>query len=169
MWISDLNKLSETVGKKLVASGQTIAVAESLTAGHLQAAIARVSGASRYFRGGVTAYSLETKVKILGVERQKALRTNCVSAEVAREMAMGVRELFGCDIGVATTGYAESTQGPEGKCTPPFAFYAIVSKDLNLTGEIDAPPTMERPDVQEYIANYVLSRLEANLKGANDP
>ena len=41
----------------------TLAAAESLTAGNVQARIASVSGASGYFRGGVTAYSIEEKVK----------------------------------------------------------------------------------------------------------
>jgi nicotinamide-nucleotide amidase len=82
-----------------------LAVAESLTAGHLQARIAAVSGASDYFLGGVTAYSLEQKVKLLGVNRAHAKRVNCVSQRVAVEMAHGVMELFGADLTAATTGW----------------------------------------------------------------
>ena len=67
----------------------TLAAAESLTAGNVQARIASVSGASGYFRGGVTAYSIEEKVKLLGVNRAAAKRVNCVSARVAEEMAAG--------------------------------------------------------------------------------
>lgn len=50
----------------------TLAVAESLTAGNVQAQIAGVSGASGYFLGGVTAYSIEEKVRLLGVNRAGA-------------------------------------------------------------------------------------------------
>jgi PncC family amidohydrolase len=85
----------------------TLAAAESLTAGNVQARIASVSGASGYFRGGVTAYSIAEKVKLLGVNRAAAKRVNCVSARVAEEMAVGAAKLFGADLAVATTGYAE--------------------------------------------------------------
>lgn len=50
----------------------TLAVAESLTAGNVQAQIAGISGASGYFLGGVTAYSIEEKVRLLGVNRAGA-------------------------------------------------------------------------------------------------
>ncbi|MBI3885526.1 MAG: CinA family protein [Opitutae bacterium] len=43
----------------------TLAVAESLTCGHVQARIGEAAGASGYFLGGVTAYALEEKVKLL--------------------------------------------------------------------------------------------------------
>ena len=69
----------------------TLAVAESLTAGNVQAQIAGVSGASGYFLGGVTAYSIEEKVRLLGVNRAGAKKVNCVSARVAEEMARGRR------------------------------------------------------------------------------
>jgi len=37
----------------------TLAVAESLTCGRLQARIGAIPGASEFFRGGVTAYALD--------------------------------------------------------------------------------------------------------------
>ena len=50
----------------------TLAVAESVTAGHVQARVSAVAGASNFFLGGVTAYTLEQKVKLLGVNRAAA-------------------------------------------------------------------------------------------------
>ena len=85
----------------------TLAVAESMTAGHLQATIAAESGASEFFLGGITAYTLEQKVRQLGVAREAAAPVDCVSAEVAWQMARGACRLFGADVAVATTGYAE--------------------------------------------------------------
>lgn len=84
----------------------TLAAAESLTCGRVQACIGAVPGASEFFLGGVTAYSLAKKVKLLGVNRAAAKKVNSVSAEVAEQMARGVCALFGSDLGIATTGYA---------------------------------------------------------------
>ena len=85
----------------------SIAVAESLTSGHLQANLGRVSGSSAYFLGGITAYNIAVKADLLGVDRTHAAEVDCVSQRVAREMAAGVQKLFSSDIGIATTGYAE--------------------------------------------------------------
>src|ERR1039458_8239901 len=62
---------------------RTLAVAESITCGHLQARIGAISGASEFFLGGITAYTLDEKVKHLGVKRAAAKAVNSVSAEVA--------------------------------------------------------------------------------------
>src|SRR5204863_10010142 len=91
----------------LIRPALTLAVTGSLTGGQVQAKIASISGASDYFLGGVTAYSLEQKVKLPGVNRAHAKSVDCVSQRVAVEMAAGAIRLFGADLAVATTGYAE--------------------------------------------------------------
>src|SRR5688572_13935952 len=84
-----------------------LAVAESLTGGHVQALVSSVSGISKVFAGGVTAYNEHQKVRHLKVDQTHAAENNCVSERVAREMALGVCRLFDVEIGLATTGYAE--------------------------------------------------------------
>ena len=91
-----------------------VATAESLTAGHVQSLIASVSGASDFFCGGITAYNIDQKVKHLGVDRIHAAGVDCVSPQVAAEMALGATEMFDAHIGVSTTGYAE----PPGRVAP---------------------------------------------------
>lgn len=144
----------------------TLAVAESLTAGNVQARVASVSGSSEYFLGGVTAYSLEQKVKLLGVDRAAAKRVNCVSAEVAEQMARGACALFGADVAVATTGYAEPAPG-EG-VTAPFAWWAIVKrgargKFLTRHGRVECPGA-SRTNAQEIVADAALAELVEFLR-----
>lgn len=107
----------------------TLAVAESVTVGRLASLCALHSGASAYFRGGVVAYSLEEKVKLLGVDAVTAKACNCVSSETALQMAEGVVALFGTDIGIATTGYAEPY--PAEGIMNPFAWVAVKIQPLN--------------------------------------
>lgn len=97
----------EQLANYLRRTGTTIAAAESLTCGHVQANLGMVPGSSAYFRGGMTAYTLGQKVKLLEVDREHAATVGCVSQRVARQMAIGARKLFGSDIGISTTGYAE--------------------------------------------------------------
>ena len=87
-------------------AGRTCAVAESLTGGLLAAELVSVPGASAAFRGSVTAYATELKASVLGVDAALLAARGAVDAEVARQMAEGVRRLMHADWGVATTGVA---------------------------------------------------------------
>ena len=147
-----MQKLKE----RMLSSRLTLSVAESLTCGNLQARIGMISGASGFFLGGVTAYSLEQKNKILGVPREIAEQVNCVSEEVAVLMAQGARGLFGSDIAIATTGYAESAPGQE--VSVPFAWWAIVDHDKTITGRVECPH-MTRIMVQHRVAEVACDAL----------
>ena len=144
----------------------TLAVAESLTCGQVQAAIGAVSGASNYFLGGLTAYSLEQKARLLGVNRAHARRTNCVSQRVAVEMAQGACVRFGADLAVATTGYAEPNKQVGIKA--PMAWWALCHKRHGgraaiITGLIEMPGAT-RGQAQQRVTQEVLSQLVAYLR-----
>ena len=106
-----LDELAERAVTGLVANGRTVAVAESLTGGGVAALLTGVPGASGVFRGGVVAYATDLKAELLGVDRDLLRRRGAVDPEVALEMARGVRDRLGADIGLATTGVA----GPAGQ------------------------------------------------------
>jgi nicotinamide-nucleotide amidase len=143
----------------------SLAVAESLTAGHVQARVAAASGASKYFRGGVTAYTLEQKVKLLGVDRAQARRVNCVSERVAVEMAAGACEVFGADLAVATTGYAEPDRARGVRA--PMAWWALCHRMRGgatiVAGQIELPGAGRR-EAQERVAQEALAQLVAYLR-----
>jgi nicotinamide-nucleotide amidase len=94
------------VHEALLARGETLAVAESLTGGALGSALTAVAGVSATFRGGVVAYATDVKGSVLGVDADLLGRAGAVDPEVARQMAGGVRDLLGATYGLATTGVA---------------------------------------------------------------
>jgi nicotinamide-nucleotide amidase len=100
--------VSEAAGliAELTRRGLTIAVAESLTGGLLVAELIAVPGASIVVRGGVVAYATELKAQLLGVDAALLAASGPIHPEVAKQMAAGVRERLGADIGMATTGAA---------------------------------------------------------------
>ncbi|MEY9841478.1 CinA family protein [Streptacidiphilus sp. EB103A] len=97
---------AEEVLAALVEAGATVAVAESLTGGLLAAEFVAVPGASRAFRGSVTAYATDLKGSVLGVDAGLLAAKGAVDPTVAEQMAEGVRRLMAADYGVATTGVA---------------------------------------------------------------
>jgi len=108
-------RLEEVVGELLVSKGLKLAVSESVTGGIIAKLITSVPGASRYFVLGVTAYSNEAKVNLLGVPENVIHDKGAVSAEVAIEMARGVREKGLADVGLSTTGIAGPSGGTKKK------------------------------------------------------
>ena len=106
----DQQTLDAVVGQMLAERGMTIAVAESCTGGLIAKRITDNPGSSAYFAGGVVAYSNAAKSELLGVPAAALEAHGAVSDPVARAMAEGVRERFGVDIGIATTGVS----GPDG-------------------------------------------------------
>ncbi len=123
-----------TIATHLIEQRLKVAVAESLTAGRVQQMLASRSGSSAFFAGGITTYAIAEKVRLLGVDSQMATACNAVSAEIAAQMASGVRRLFQCQVGIATTGYAEPSV--EFQVTSPFAFVCVGWDHGELTERI---------------------------------
>ncbi|GAA1534877.1 PncC family amidohydrolase [Microbacterium ginsengiterrae] len=80
--------------------GLRIAVVESLTAGGLAHAVGAGEKASEWFAGGIVAYMVDVKERLLGLTPG----TDPCSPECAEQLATGGRELFDADICVSTTG-----------------------------------------------------------------
>lgn len=147
----------------------TLAAAESMTCGRVQARVGEISGASGFFLGGITAYSIDEKVRHLGVSRAAARRDEGVSARIAGQMAGGVCALFRSEIGVATTGYAEPAPGAG--VTHPFAWWAVVQRSRRgtgriirlATGRIECPGA-KRIEAQKMVADAVVGELIAFLR-----
>jgi nicotinamide-nucleotide amidase len=98
------------VGRLLLGSGLTLAVAESCTGGLLSDRLTAVEGATAYFERGVVAYSNRAKRELLGVPDDTLRAHGAVSGAVAEAMARGVSERSGSTCGLAVTGIA----GPDG-------------------------------------------------------
>jgi len=145
----------------LLKNKATLAVAESLTGGHLQAAITATPGISEVFEGGITAYSLHQKTHLLGVTKTHAKRVGCVSVQVAIEMARGAAILFGTTYGIGTTGFADTA--PHRKF--PYAYWAIYnlpSEKIIIFNET-LGENLSRTQMQEKTAGDALAALIHHL------
>lgn len=105
----------ELCAQFLTETGQTLAVAESCTGGLVGKIITDLPGASTYFLGGVVSYANSAKHELLGVDAGSLAEHGAVSEAVVRQMASGVRERFGADLGLAITGIAGPGGGSDEK------------------------------------------------------
>ncbi|MCM8775805.1 MAG: CinA family nicotinamide mononucleotide deamidase-related protein [Candidatus Omnitrophica bacterium] len=102
--------LGAVIGKILTRKKATLSVAESCTGGLLSSHITTIPGASRYFKGGLTAYANEVKKECLGISEVLLTRRGAVSQRVALEMAKKIRSKLKTTYGLGVTGIA----GPSG-------------------------------------------------------
>jgi nicotinamide-nucleotide amidase len=102
--------LHDAVHRLLAEKRQTLATAESVTAGQVAQRLGRVPGASAWFRGGIVAYHNQLKTEMLAVPREMLEEHGAVSAAVAEAMAVGCRTRLRTDLAVSTVGIA----GPDG-------------------------------------------------------
>jgi nicotinamide-nucleotide amidase len=136
----DATNLEQAIGQLLIKKGLTIATAESCTGGSIASLLTSISGSSAYFIGSVVAYSNEVKSNLLGVKTDTLTEHGAVSEQTIREMADGIRQKLGADIGVATSGIAGPTGGtPEKPVGTIWIAYSdkhkTVTKKLQLTSE----------------------------------
>ena len=117
--------LEQEIGDLLLKKKLTLGVVESATGGLLSHLITNVSGSSDYYKGSVTAYSNETKTKLVGVKAATITKYGAVSAQAAEEMALGGRKVLAVDICLSDTGIAGPGGATQGK--PVGLFYIGLS------------------------------------------
>jgi nicotinamide-nucleotide amidase len=106
----DEESLEYIVYQLLKKKNKTISIAESCTGGMISGRLTNVSGVSSVFMNSIVTYSNEAKMKLINVREDTLIKHGAVSAETAKEMAQGIMEVSGTDIGISVTGIA----GPDG-------------------------------------------------------
>ncbi|MBP7795973.1 MAG: CinA family nicotinamide mononucleotide deamidase-related protein [Elusimicrobiales bacterium] len=127
----DDDTIEGVVGKMLSEKGRNLSIAESCTGGLVSSMITDVSGSSRYYIGGINAYSNEIKERILNVKKETLEKYGAVSEQTAKEMSENVRTIFKTDYSVSITGIA----GPDGGSIEKpvgLVFFGMSDKDKTI-------------------------------------
>jgi nicotinamide-nucleotide amidase len=111
--------MERVVLERLIARGETLALAESCTGGKLAAMITDNPGASKALLAGYVTYSNEAKARSLGVTQEVLSAHGAVSDPCARQMAEGARRATGATWALAITGIAGPDGGTEEKPVGP--------------------------------------------------
>lgn len=110
LYTEEYASLEETVVQGLMRQKKTLATAESCTGGLLSQRLTAISGSSEIFEMGAVTYANRIKEQVLGVCSQTLREKGAVSYETACQMAQGIRQKAGSDLGIGITGIA----GPGG-------------------------------------------------------
>ncbi len=147
---------AEAAVATLRAAGLTVAAAESLTGGQVCVALSEAAGSSSVFVGGVVTYTVETKVRLLGVDAELLARHGPVAPEVAQQMASAAKRRTGADVAVATTGVAGPQ--PHGGHPPGFAYIGWAVADRQ--GAVEVRLSGDRATVRSGVTQLALGVVE---------
>ncbi len=139
----------------LLARGETVAAAESLTAGLFCATLAAVPGASATLRGGAVVYATDLKTTLADVPADLLAASGPVSEPTAAALAEGIRRRCSATWGVGLTGVA----GPDpvdGRA-PGRVFLGLSDGLVTVVHELDLPG--DRAQVRAGAVAAALLRL----------
>jgi nicotinamide-nucleotide amidase len=162
----DGSTIDEQVASLLRDGGLTIAVAESCTGGMMAGRLTELAGSSDYVVGGVTAYSNEVKIGIVGVPASVIDAVGAVSVEVAQALADGARERLGASIGVGITGIAGPGGGTPEKPVGTVCFSVSADDGRSLTRRSRLPGN--RSDVRDRSTTVAMHLIARLLHGETD-
>ncbi|RKS98173.1 CinA family protein [Chryseobacterium defluvii] len=153
--------LLEYISESLMTTDETISVAESVTSGLLQLAFSQMPNASLFYMGGITAYSLPEKVRLLKVDRAEAEECDCVSENIVETMALNVAEMFKTDWSIATTGYCTPIRSSSYKI---FAYFSFSYKgEIVLTKKLELHPKTQALNAQLYYTEFILGCFKSEM------
>lgn len=154
-----MDALSDEARRRLLAAGQTLACAESLTGGLLSGRITSIPGSSEVFRGAVVGYATEVKRDLLGVVAERV-----VSADCAEQMAAGARRLLGADWALATTGVA----GPDRQEDWPVGTVYVGIAGPDGVGAVELGLSGDRERIRAETCERALAALVDRLAPVHD-
>jgi nicotinamide-nucleotide amidase len=153
--------LEVVIGRRLLAAGETLVVAESATGGGLAQRITSVPGSSAYFLGGYVTYSKRMKTALLGVPEALLAEFGTVSNETAHAMGEGARLAAKADWAISITGNAgPSTDGSE---APVGTIYIGIAGPNGTTVTHRVWPANDRGRVRAFAAQAALDLLNRRL------
>ena len=157
----DVPSLEAVVLRELRARNQTFAAAESCTGGLIAKRFTDLPGASAVFRGGVTVYTNEAKMKLLGLDPALLETHGAVSRPVAEALARSVRETLGADYGIGVTGLA----GPDGDGLHPVGtvFVGLASAQSVEVWALSLGERSDRARIRTLAANHAFDLLRRKL------
>lgn len=157
-----LNQRLNLISRTLLAKGETLAVAESVTAGLLMSRLSLAKDATQFFQGGITAYNLGQKAKHLSVDPILADKANCVSADISLQMARDVALKFNSHWGLAVTGYAVPV--PALKIKTCYAFCSIVNSEAKQYSFRIETNFKEQLKNQTYYVDQILKEFLSQMQ-----
>ena len=155
--------LAHEIAALLTARDETVAVAEGAAGGLISAVLLSVPGASRYYAGGVVAYTLNSRIVLSGVPAEEYTDYQGTTQEMVASLAEHTRQRLGATWAIAESGIAGPTGGRGG--APPGRVTVAVAGPVHRASLVETGLSDRESNMAEF-ATYSLGYLRDALRDA---
>ncbi|KAH6644113.1 hypothetical protein C7974DRAFT_407819 [Boeremia exigua] len=168
----ELREIAQEVATLLKKHNATLCVAETAAGGLISASLLALPGASAFYAGGLTLYTLASRTAFVGWSPADTASYTGPTPAVVRKLAASAREKLGATYAVAESGTAGPTGGESRNRTPGYVALAVcwegggVEREVE-TGEKGREGNMVRFAVEglRLVRDAVLAREGEGGKG----
>lgn len=161
MFTSDKIRVAQ-IAEQLLYRKWRFGTAESCTGGGIAMTCSSLPGSSRWFEGGIVAYSNQIKANLLHVSDKVLEETGAVSEATASAMARGAQLLLNCEVAVSVTGIAGPDGGTPQKPVGMVCFGWAVQDRIWVETKIFKG---HRNEVRQQAVSYSLAKLPSFIQG----
>ncbi|MCJ1387138.1 hypothetical protein MMC17_010267 [Xylographa soralifera] len=113
-----MREITSEVAALLRHKAETISVAETAAGGIISAALLSTPGASKFYKGGLTLYTLESRIAFAGWTQDDVQSYKGPTPEVVSDLAARVRKTLGSTYALCESGTAGPSAGSTRNRTP---------------------------------------------------
>ncbi|MCJ1389845.1 hypothetical protein MMC18_002702, partial [Xylographa bjoerkii] len=129
--------IASEVAALLRDKAQTISIAETAAGGIISAALLSTPGASKFYKGGLTLYTLESRIAFAGWTQENVQRYTGPTPEVVSGLAANVRKTLSSTYTLCESGTAGPTGGSTRNRTPGYVALAVATVNGTYTREVE--------------------------------
>ncbi|MCJ1397856.1 hypothetical protein MMC11_001052 [Xylographa trunciseda] len=134
---SSMREIVLEVAALLRDKAETISVAETAAGGIISAAMLSTPGASKFYKGGLTLYTLESRIAFAGWTQGNVQSYMGPTPEIVSGLAANVRKTLGSTYTLCESGTAGPTGGSQRNRTPGYVALAVATIHETYTREVE--------------------------------
>ncbi|KAG9237377.1 hypothetical protein BJ875DRAFT_502773 [Amylocarpus encephaloides] len=145
--------------------GESVCVAETAAGGIISASILSTPGASKLYKGGLTLYTLESRVSFAGWTQEMTDAYRGPTTDIVAFLASNVRAKLGATYCICESGTAGPTGGNTPNRTPGYVALAIATEKQVFKKDLRTGLGGDREENMIAFAQEALQFLREILKG----
>ncbi|CAF9938355.1 MAG: hypothetical protein HETSPECPRED_001045 [Heterodermia speciosa] len=144
---------------------ETVSIAETAAGGIISASLLSTPGASSFYKGGLTLYTLESRIAFAGWTQESIKSYKGPTPDVVKGLAENVREKLGSTYTICESGTAGPTGGNTRNRTPGYVALAVSTENGTHTKEIETGLGGDREKNMIAFSVEALTLLKEVIKG----
>ncbi|KZM18347.1 uncharacterized protein EKO05_0000331 [Ascochyta rabiei] len=133
----ELREILKEVATLLKDRKETVSVAETAAGGLISASLLSFPGASGFYKGGLTLYTLEARKAFVGWTDADTQNYKGPTPDIVTKLADNTRKVLGSTYTVSESGTAGPTGGNTRNRTPGYVALAVSKETGTVTREVE--------------------------------